>query len=332
MAEVKTFRMKKIIIAAIIVAAVVFAVWFIYRETGNGDSRVKASGMVEVTEVQLAPLVGGRIIELAVKESDEVNSGDLVARLSLDGADRELEMAEAAVMAAKQRALDLKSGFRKEDIAKARAEVSMREAQYRQAVRDRDRFANLEAEGVVSKREAELQRVNADSARSALNVARENLNLLKTGMKPEQIAMAEADVKRAEAAYERAKVQIDYKTVYSPADGVILSKNFEVGDVVSPGSSIATLGKMDSCWVKLYIPSTQLGLVKIGQEAEVRVDSYPDRVFKAQVTEVNQKAEYNPRLSLTQKQRANMVFWIKISIDDDSGVMKPGMPVDVVLL
>lgn len=326
------FGKKKVIVAVVLVLAIVAGVWFIYRETNEDDGRVKASGMVEVTEVQIAPLVGGRIIELAVKESTEVKSGDLVARLSLDGADSELAMAEAAVMAARQRHLDLKTGFRKEDIAKARAEVSMRKAQYEQAVRDYERFKNLEAEGVVSKREAELQKVNAESARSALNMARETLNLLQSGMKPEQVAMAEADLKRAEAAYERAKIAFEYKTVYSPSDGVVLSKNFEVGDVVSPGSAIATLGKMDDCWVKLYIPSTQLGLVHLGQEAEVRVDAYPDRVFKAKVTEINQQAEYNPRLSLTQKQRANMVFWIKISVDSCDGIMKPGMPVDAVLL
>ena len=89
---------------------------------------------------------------------------------------------------------------------------------------------------------------------------------------------------------------------------------------------------MNDCWVKLYIPSTQLGLIRLGGLAEVQVDAYPDRVFLGKVSEVNQKAEYNPRLSLTQKERSNMVFWIKISIDNPDGVLKPGMPADVVVL
>ncbi len=62
------------------------------------------------------------------------------------------------------------------------------------------------------------------------------------------------------------------------------------------------------------------------------MDAYPDRVFNGKVSEVNQKAEYNPRLSLTQKERSNMVFWIKISIDNPDGILKPGMPADVVIL
>ena len=151
-------------------------------------------------------------------------------------------------------------------------------------------------------------------------------------MRPEQIAAAEANVARAESAYRKAKTLVGYKEFYSPADGVVLTKNYQVGDVVNAGAPIATLGDMNDCWVKLYIPSTQLGLIKLGAKCSVYVDPFPKRAFEATVTEVNQQAEYNPRMSLTQNERANMVFWIKISINDTEGVIKPGMPADVTIL
>ena len=75
----------------------------------------------------------------------------------------------------------------------------------------------------------------------------------------------------------------------------------------------------------------KLGLVKLGGKAEVVVDAYPDRKLQAKITEVNQQAEYNPRLSLTQKERSNMVFWIKVSVENSDGILKPGMPADVTL-
>ncbi len=322
---------KKIIIAIILILAVL-VVGSVYFKERKNDTRVKASGTVEVTEVQLAPQAGGRIIELNIREADNVKKGDLIARMSLDGSDQEVGMAEATLTAAQQQLLELQNGFRREDISKARSEYALRKTQYDQAVRDHKRFKELAADGVVSVRDAELYAENANAKMNAMKMAGETVALLENGMRPEQIEAAKANVKRAESALLRAKTLIGYKKFYSPADGVVLTKNYEVGDVISAGAPIATLGIMTDCWVKLYIPSIQLGMIKLGGEAEVKIDAYPDRKFKAIVTEVNQQAEYNPRLSLTQRERANMVFWIKVSIDNPDGVLKPGMPADVVIL
>ena len=117
-----------------------------------------------------------------------------------------------------------------------------------------------------------------------------------------------------------------------PVAGTVLTKNYEEGDVIAAGAPLATLGDLTDCWVKLYIPSTQLSLVKLGAKCSVFVDPFPNKAFEATVTEINQQAEYNPRMSLTQSERANMVFWIKVSIKDTEGVIKPGMPADVTIL
>ncbi len=327
----EVIKNKKVwIIVIILIAAVTVSIY--YFEERTRDERVKASGTVEVTELNLSPLAGGRILELNIDESDHVNKGQLIARMSLDGADHDVEMAEASLAAAKEQLLELQNGFRKEDISRAEAEYALRKTQYEQAVKDHERFKELAADGVVPVREAELYEESAKLKRNSMKMAAETLSMMRTGMRPEQIEAARANVKRAEAALLKTKIMINYKDFYSPAEGVILTKNYEVGDVVSPGAPIATLGIMTDCWVKLYIPSTQLGLIKLGGEAEISVDSYPDKKFKAAVTEINQNAEYNPRLSLTQSERSNMVFWIKLSVDDPEGILKPGMPADAVIL
>lgn len=322
----------KFLITVIIIAALAAGGYYYYDISRERDKRVKASGTVEVTEVQLAPLAGGRLIELEIDESDVIHKGDLVARLSMDGADHDVAMAEAALAGARQQLAELESGFRKEDVAKASAEVAMRQTQFNQAAKDAKRFKELAADGVVATRDAELYAESASAQREALRAAQSQLALLKNGMRPEQIAAARANVQRAQAAVEKANTLVGYKEFRSPTDGTILTKNYEVGDVISAGAALATLGRMNDCWIKLYIPSTQLGLVKLGGAAEVRIDAYPDRVFKAKITEVNQQAEYNPRLSLTQRERSNMVFWIKVTVENPDGILKPGMPADVVIL
>jgi len=322
----------KYVAVILIIAAIATVGYNYYVSKQEKDTRVKASGTVEVQEVQLSPQASGRIIELDIDEAQNVKKGDLIAKLSMDGADKNVEMANSALAAARQQLLELQNGFRKEDVAKAQANAAAYKVQYEQALRDQKRFNKLASEGAVAVRDAELSSENANAKREAMNAANEQLKLLQNGMRKEDIEMAKANVKKAEAAVANAKTAKGYKNFYSPADGVILTKNYELGDVIAAGAPIATLGKMDDCWIKLYIPSTQLGLVKLGGKAEVKVDSYPNRIFKATITEVNQQAEYNPRLSLTQSERSNMVFWIKITVKNGDGVLKPGMPADVTIL
>ena len=331
MKEPKFFSGRNVLILFVLLLVVGTSAAVYFKKRPN-DDRLKASGTVEVTQVQLAPLAGGRIEELTIKEADHVEKGQLIARLSLDGADDEVKMAEIALAAARAQLEELNNGFRKEDIAKARAEVDARRARAEQAGRDERRFSELAADGVVAKRDAELSAEAAKSSRSAVRAAEEQLRLLENGARSEQIAAAQANAERAEAAYKKAKTLVGYKEFYSPADGVVLTKNYEVGDVVNAGAPIATIGDMEDCWVKLYIPSSQLGRVKLGSECSVRIDAFPDREFEASVSEVNQQAEYNPRMSLTQKERENMVFWIKVRIKNAEGVIKPGMPADVTVL
>lgn len=292
---------------------------------------VKASGTVEVQEVQIAPQVGGRILEMDFRASDSVKEGETLLKLSMDGADHDVARAQANLLASEHKYSELSSGFREEDKQSAKAQYEMRLVQYNQAKRDSDRFTKLAQDGVISERESELANQKEAAEKQALEIAKENLNKVEKGFRQEDIDQAAAAVKAARAALQKAETLVDYKTVSSPCNGVILSKNYEVGDVVGAGASVATLGKMDDLWIKLYIPATQLGLVKLGDDADVHIDAYPNKVFKGTVTEVSNKAEYNPRLSLTQSERANMVFWIKVSVKNHNGVLKPGMPADVVI-
>lgn len=323
---------KKLAVVVIIVLIIIAGVCYARGKASRNDGRVKASGTIEVQEVILAPLAGGRLIELPIKESQKIKKGDLIAKLSLDGVDDQLRSAEASLRGAKYRLEGTLEGFRVEEIEAAKANAAAAKIQYEQALRDENRFKNLAEQGAIAVRQAELASEDSRAKAEAYKAAAAKYNLYKRGYRDDEIGAAWANYGRAKAEVERAKVALSYKEFYSPADGVILTKNFEQGDVVSAGTPIATLGNMEDCWVKLYIPSTQLGLVKLGQEAEVKVDAYPDRIFKAKVTRVNDEAEYNPRLSLTQSERANMVFWIKISVENGDGVLKPGMPADVTLL
>lgn len=307
-----------------------FAFYFAQGLNAAHDLRIRASGTVEVTEVQIAPQIEGRIIGLSLDEGDFVSQGQLVCHLSLDGLDSDIRAQEAALKRENEALRELLNGARPEEIRKADAELKGKQAQWQQARRDAARFAQLLSEDAVSKKEAELYEENARVLGEAVNSARQQYLLLKRGPREEEISRQRETIRQVEAQLESARLRLSYKKVFSPISGSVLSKNFESGEVISAGTPILTVGNTGDKWVKVYIPATQLDKIRIGQTAEVYADSPPETSFPGRVKAVAREAEFNPRLSLTQQERANQVFWVKVGVSGDEGRMKPGMPADVV--
>lgn len=321
---------KKIILGIVLLLLIVGGSLFIWRQTDSNDGQVKASGTIEVTEVSIMPLAGGRLLVSHIEEGQFIEKNKIVAKLSLDGLDERKEVARAHLNQTVERLKELRSGARDEEIAEAKAHVNALEAKASQAIADRKRYKKLEEEGVVSSREAELFTQRAQTSREELKAAQAQLALLKKGNRKETIAQQESIVEAAKAALRATEIDLGHKEIRSPVSGIILTKNYEVGEVVGIGSSLATVGVMNDCWLKVYIPSTQMGRIRIGGAVDVRIDSYPKRSFIGKVSAISQQAEYNPRLSLTQDERANQVFWVKIALSNDEGIMKPGMPADAI--
>ena len=317
-----------VVILLLVVGA--FAYYFLREHSILGDARVRASGTVEVTEVQIAPQVSGRILDLTLDEGDSVARGQLVCHLSLDGLDSDVRAQAAALKRERERLRELENGVRPEEIRKAEADLKAKQAQLVQAERDAKRFAALLAQDAVSKKEAEMYAENAHVLRESVDAARQQYLLLERGTREEEISQQKETVSQLEAQLESTKLQLSYKQVFSPVTGAILSKNFQTGEVISPGSPILTVGTPDDKWVKVYIPATQLDKIRVGQPAEVYVDSPPKNPFPGRVKAVAKEAEFNPRLSLSQHERANQVFWVKVEVSGDEGRVKPGMPADVV--
>jgi len=104
-----------------------------------------------------------------------------------------------------------------------------------------------------------------------------------------------------------------------------------VGEMATPGVAILTLGDLDHMWVTVYIKETDLGRVKLGQEARVSVDSFPGKEYPGRVTHISEKAEFTPKTIQTKEERVKLVFAVKVAIGNADGELKPGMPADVEL-
>lgn len=321
---------KKPVIAGVLIIAVVAGIWgsrwYVRREEG-----IKATGTIEVTRFDVTPKVGGYLTELTIKEGDKVSYNQLVARITRPDLQAQVQRDEAALQKAEVQLQDLVKGARNQELAETAAGVATAEAVFEKARADYGRFQGLYRQGAVSQQQLEAAKVSYESAQGALDTARARLSLAAEGNRSDVIEAQRLEVVRSKASLEMTKTQLDDTLISSPGTGLVLSKNFEQGEYVNAGAPIATIGDLNDCWVKIYIPSTQLGLLYIGQSANVKVDSFPDRLFSGEIREISENAEFMPRQSLTQHERANMVFAVKVRVNNAEGSLKPGMPADVII-
>ncbi len=177
----------------------------------------------------------------------------------------------------------------------------------------------------VSSAQAQLETSQASLAR-----AQAELEALRAGPRPEDLAVADAQVEEARAAVEAIGTQIARMTITAPIDGIVLEQTVHVGELAAPGVPLVTLGNLDVVELTVYVPEAQLGEVHLNQAVTVTVDSFPGRVFRGTVVRIADEAEFTPRGVQTREERVNLVFAVKIQIQNEDHSLKPGMPADAV--
>ncbi|TCL62294.1 HlyD family secretion protein [Hydrogenispora ethanolica] len=316
---------------AVIGIFVILAGLTIYKLWDKKAEGITATGTIEITKTDITPKVGGYLAELAVDSGTEVQAGQTVARIDRPDLEAQLLRDEAALDKAELQLEDLEKGARAQERKAASANVASARSVYQKAKADFVRYHALYQQGAISQRDLDVARSAMEVAESSLQSAEMQLSLAAEGNRPDTIAAQRKEVLRNQAIVAASQVALKDAIVTVPLSGVVLSKNYEQGEFVNAGSAIATVGDLKDCWVRIYVASTQLGLIKIGQTCDVTIDSFPGRVFRGVIREINQSAEYTPRQSITERERANLVFGVKVKLDNSEGILKPGMPADVVL-
>jgi len=175
---------------------------------------------------------------------------------------------------------------------------------------------------------AEVQHRLAEAQVVAVQAA---LDELEAGPTREQVAMAEAQVRQAEAAVRLVDARIAQLTLVTPMEGIVTSRSGHAGETATAGMPLLTVANLDEVTLVIYIAETRIGQVRLGQEVEVQVDSFPERVFLGEVASIAGEAEFTPRNVQTQEERVNLVFAVKVRIPNPDHALKPGMPADATI-
>jgi HlyD family secretion protein len=352
-----------VLVAGVLAGTAVYATWF------RRDDALQGSGTVEARNIRVGSKVGGRIDKVLVREGDTVHPGQVLItfddkelRASLEQTKaaaqkaergyRPEEIAEARAAAAQAKAdYELKkNGYRKEDIAAAQADLDRATADEIRARVDFQRYEALARNDLVSKQQRDTAEATWKMALAQQQNYHEKLDQWKRGYRPEEIASAEAhyletqatlekyergnrkeDVELAKAAYAFDEARFREREVVAPAEATVEVLDVRPGDIIAPNTPVATLLEKTEIYVRIYIPETVIGRVKLGGKAEVRVDSFPKDVFEGVVEQINQQAEFLPRNVQTREERVHQVFGVKIRINDPAGHVLAGMAADVKL-
>lgn len=296
------------------------------------DGTIRLNGRIEAPTVDLAPKVAGRVVEVLVREGDRVAAGALLVRLDLGESSIAVEREQAGVRSARARTEDLEAGSRPAEIQAVESEVADRRATLALAEKEAERQRFLLEKKVGLGRDYDRARTDLERARAALKGSQEKLAIAREGARRKQTEVAQAEEQRAEAVLRQSQSVAREGEIRAPADGIIIHRLAEPGQLVSPGQPAVTMAFAGRLFVRTFIPEPQLGLVRMGTAAQVEVDAFPGKSFPAHITEISPDAEFTPKAVETKAERVNLVYAAKADLDRGwREPLVPGQPAEVIV-
>jgi HlyD family secretion protein len=331
----KKKRKKRIIYASIAVVLVLLIVGGLIAATSGGTKidpsklakvekgdlakSVVATGKVEpITKVEIKSKASGIVKKLLVDAGDRVKRGQLLAQLDKEEISAQVEQSKAGLQAAEASLTSAEADYDRAKVDAEGPDVPLLKRGY-------DRAVGMAKEGVVSASALDDAQKNYEMALNKQNVAKAQVSVLKS-----KIAQARAQVAQDEANLKQLEEQLSYTDVESPIDGVVLSRDVEIGDAVSSilvlGSSatlIMTLGDTSEVYVKGKVDESDIGKVYLGQPSRIKVESFKEKTFNGKVTKISPMGVEKDNVT---------TFEVRVSINNPGGELKAEMTANAEIL
>jgi len=273
---------------------------------------VVATGKVEpITKVEIKSKASGIVKKLLVDAGDKVKKGQLLAQLDKDEIQAQVDQSRAALTASEASLKGAQADYERAKVDAEGPDVPLLKRAY-------DRAIGMAKEGVVSTSALEDAQKNYELALNKQNVSKAQLTVLKA-----RIAQSQAQVVRDQANLKQLEEQLSYTDILAPIDGVVLSRDVEMGDAVSSilvlGSSatlVMTLGDTSEVYVKGKVDESDIGKVYLGQAARIKVESFKDKTFSGKVTKISPMGVEKDNVT---------TFEVRVSINNPGGELKAAM-------
>jgi multidrug resistance efflux pump len=274
-----------------------------------------------------------------------------LAKLRAGARPEELEAAKARAQTAQAALQEAVTGSRPEQVAAAKARLIAAETSVEKAQHDVQRLhklrdagaavpadvdnAEIALKGAVAQRDASKQqldelehgnrREDIAQARARASEQTASEKLVAAGTRVEDLKVAEAQVEAAQGKVDQITTMIDELTIHASANARVEALDLRPGDIIAPNATAVTIIEDDQLFVRIYVPETELGHIKVGETVPITVDSFPNETFEGRVEHINQVGEYSPRNLQTADERANQVFGTRIGIAGAADKLRAGM-------
>lgn len=335
----RCFVKKRIVIFVFLVLFIGVGLFVYFGQQSAQKGELYYSGTIEATQANLAFQTSGRVQAVWVREGQAVVKDQVLAEL--DGAELASRLEQARANLDKsirnrqqsEAMLDLYNQTLPAEVDRADAGVAAARLALEDTRKNDQRYEQLFQKSVISAKERDRVKLQYDTAvtrlaevEAGLKAARSNLKKIDAAR--QDVAVAHSQIQASRAALEQTDIQRQYARLKAPAGGIITSRNVEPGEVVTPGREVLTLSDLATVDLKIFVDETAIGKVKPGQKVDIRIDTFPDKVYEGQVAYVSPEGEFTPKIIQTKKERVKLVYLVKVSIPNPDFELKSGMPAD----
>jgi HlyD family secretion protein len=271
----------------------------------------------------------------------------------------EVQRVKATVQALQSQLAELEGGYRVQEVEQARYTYEQAQFALEEARKDKIRFERLFERKIIAEKDKDAVDLKYETALKEYERARKAYELLKEGYRKEsietarsklaegqaalqqakdnlkkieaterQVEGAKAQVQSAKAALELTEIRLAYTELKAPFDGILVSRNVEPGEVVTPGQEVLSLSDLSQVDLKVFVDETEIGKVRPGQQVDVKIDTFPSKTYTGQVSFISPEGEFTPKIIQTHKERVKLVYLVKITIPNPNLELKTGMPAD----
>ena len=282
-------------------------------------------GIVELDERVLAFEVPGRVVAVEEERGKVIDAGNELASLdrTLEGIAKESR--EAELRAARAQLELLRAGARREEIRAADAELRAARAGAALLSRNLDRQRRLATQGATASAISDDLAGQLEQASARVQGLEERVRLLRDGARSQEVDAAEARVSALVSALRGNEERLLRHTLRAPVGGMILDVHVLAGEIVAPGTPVVTLADTAHPYVDVFVPQADLDQVRMGARASVRVDSL-DEALAGRVEDIGRQAEFTPRFLFSERERPNLVFRVRVRVDDPEQKLHAGLP------
>lgn len=297
--------------------------------SGNNGA-IDGTGTIEAREIDVSALASGTVERLLVEEGARTEKGELLAEVDHGILDLRLQQAVSREKQARAQLELLRAGARSEDIEQAKARLEQARHNFELAQKEWNRMQTLYAEGSIPKREYDTVENQYENSRAAYEGAQAAFKKVQDPVRVQEIESAEAALEQAAAEADIARRQIDDSSIRAPMGGFISEVYYEEGEFVQAGRQLLTILDMDRMYVTVYLSGPTLARISLGEAARVYVDGVPDSSFRGSVSFISEEAEFTPKNVQTREERVKLVYAVRVDVENREGILKPGMPADVI--